>query len=135
MFAVTGGLHFGCLMSNGKLRVVKPERDFIYDALTAVSGYDERGNPLPTTLLSGASRTGAERVAEAWADRNMLPVKRLPLKTSSYGKKAPEMQRDKILEAKPDFLLVFPMDKTDILAKALCSAAEKAGIPTFHASY
>ncbi len=105
---VCGGREFGCYKESGKLVVVKPERNFICDVLDAAAGYGEDGLPLPIKIIHGACPTGADRVADAWAKRNMMPVKSFPADWDQFGKGAGPRRNQQMVDTKPNYCLAFP---------------------------
>lgn len=103
-----GGRDFGCFIRDGRLVVVKPERDFIHDTLTAVAGFNEDGEPLPVRLIHGDCPTGADRVAKAWAEKNMMPQKPFPADWDRYGKAAGPRRNQEMADYHPDICIAFP---------------------------
>lgn len=134
-WVVLGGENFGAVESNGKIRVIKPERNFIHDTLTAVAGFDRGGEPLACTIATTGGAYGVARVAEAWAEQNMMGIKRFPLKPKTWGKKAPQKRLEAILAAKPTHAIVFPLDKRDAHERALARDLEAARVPVFYAEF
>lgn len=134
-WVVLGGQNFGAVDVNGKVRVIKPERNFIHDVLTAVAGFDRNGEPYPCSIYTTGGDFGAPRVAEAWAEQNMMGLKRFPLKPKTWGKKAPQKRLEALLDAKPTHAIVFPLDKRDAPERALARDLETARVPVFYAEY
>ncbi len=85
---VAGGRDFGCWKRDGKLDVSKRERDFIYDEMNAICDYGADGESLPIILMHGACPTGVDLVVDKWAERNLIPVKRVGL---AYHRRAQDV--------------------------------------------
>lgn len=133
MILVCGGRDFACYMRNDKLVVVMPERNFIHDTLTACVGEDDKGNLNYVTILHGACSTGVDRVAQAWAERHMMGIKRRPAKWNTFGKAAGPKRNQEMVDMKPDYCLAFPSNGT---GTADCAKrAADAGIPVFYPKY
>jgi hypothetical protein len=129
---VCGGRDFGCFKRDGKLVVVKPERDFIHAVLTAVAGYDEDGSPRPLKIIHGDCPTGADRVAQAWADKHMMPFKRFPAKWDEFGKAAGPKRNQQMADFGANFCIAFPGGAG---TKDMVTRADEAGIPVFIPSW
>jgi len=115
-------------MEAGKLVVVKSERNFICDVLDAAAGYDESGQLLPIKIIHGACPAGADRVADAWAKRNMMPVKPFPADWDTYKKGAGPRRNQQMVDTMPSYVIAFPGGNgtRDCVARA-----ETAGILVF----
>lgn len=111
---VCGSREFGCYKQDGKLVVVRPERNFIHDVLTAAAGYDEHGNPLPLKIVHGPAETGAGRIAKAWADKHMMP------------------RSVSVDDAEVSYCIAFPCDAE---AKEVVQHCDEAGIQVFIPSW
>jgi len=125
---VTGGRSFGAYKKDGKLVVVKPERNFICDVMDAVCGYDKTGEPLPIILMHGACPTGVDLVVDKWADRNMMITKRYPADWKRYGNAAGPIRNQQMVDKGPSYCIAFPGgDGT----KDCVTRADEAGIQVF----
>ncbi|MGH6633427.1 MAG: DUF2493 domain-containing protein, partial [Sphingopyxis sp.] len=79
-------------------------------------------------LLHGATPTGAERAAACWADsRNVVQVAFRP-DWNRHGKAAPFKRNDRILEAMPVGIIIFPGTG---IQDNLADKARKMGIPVW----
>lgn len=59
-------------------------------------------------LVSGSCPTGADAMAEEWAERNSVLVERHPADWSKHGKAAGPLRNEEMAATKPDYCLVFP---------------------------
>jgi hypothetical protein len=125
---VAGGRSFGCFMRDGKLVVVKRERDFIYDVMNAICGYGEDGEPLPIILMHGACPTGVDRVVDKWAERNLIPVKRYPADWDKHGKAAGPIRNQQMVDKAPSYMIAFPGGAG---TRDCARRADEAGIQVF----
>lgn len=130
---VTGGRSFGCFFRDGKLIVVKPERNFIHDVLTAAAGYDEAGNPNPVRIVHGDCPSGADRIAQAWADRHMMPFKKFAADWDQFKKAAGPIRNQKMVDylaglEGPKYAIAFPGGSG---TRDCVTRCDEAGIQTF----
>jgi hypothetical protein len=115
-------------MRDGKLVVVKPERNFICDILTGIAGFDASGEPMPIKIIHGDCPTGADKVADAWAKRNMMIVKKFKADWDRYGKSAGPRRNQEMVDFGPNFAIAFPGGAG---TKDCVSRCEAANIPVF----
>lgn len=77
-------------------------------------------------LLHGATPTGAERAAACWADTRRVPQVAFRPDWNRHKKAAPFKRNDRMLEALPVGLVVFPGTG---IQDNLADKARKMGIP------
>lgn len=120
---VIGPPQEGCFKIPGGLRVVKPVRDVVWALLTAVSGYDEGGEPIFTEVITRGSDEGIDRLARAWAEKHMMAHIAVPARVSSFGaKKAVDVQVKEILDKEPAYVISFKSPNTKAFVDRLCAS-------------
>jgi hypothetical protein len=108
--AVTGGLDFN-------------DHRLIWDALDRI-----RAKHADMVLLHGGSPKGAERIAAAWADNRKVPQIVFKPDWARHAKAAPFKRNDRMLEALPVGVLVFPGTG---IQDNLADKAKQLGIPVW----
>jgi hypothetical protein len=93
----------------------------IWDVLDRV-----HGRHADMVLLHGATPTGAERAAACWADTRRVPQVAFRPDWNRHKKAAPFKRNDRMLEALPVGLVVFPGTG---IQDNLADKARKMGIP------
>ena len=99
--------------------------DMILDAINAcvVEG---------VTIIDGAA-SGADALAEEWADDNDIPNERYPADWLTHGKSAGPIRNQQMLDAKPDAVVAF-VDKPLVESrgtKHMTDIATAAGIAVY----
>jgi YspA, cpYpsA-related SLOG family len=79
-----------------------------------------------TVLLHGGSPKGAERIAACWADSRKVPQIAFRLDLTRHKNAAPFKRNDKLLEALPIGVVVFPGSG---ISDNLADKARTLGIP------
>jgi YspA, cpYpsA-related SLOG family len=79
-------------------------------------------------LLHGGSPKGAERIAACWADSRKVPQVVFKPDWTRQGRAAPFKRNDRIIEALPIGVIVFPGSG---ISANLADKAKKAGIPVW----
>jgi len=65
--------------------------------------------PHPVTLVITGGASGADALAERWAETHHIPVRRFPADWKAHGKQAGPLRNQKMLdEGRPDFIVAFP---------------------------
>lgn len=130
---VAGSREFGCYKDDrGELRVVKRERDFIYDVMNVICGYGEDGEPLPIILMHGACPTGVDRVVDKWAERNLIPTRRFPADWKKHGRGAGPKRNQVMVDKGPNYMIAFCGGSG---TRDCVRRAEDAGIQVFFPKY
>ncbi|MBC7145247.1 MAG: DUF2493 domain-containing protein [Thioclava marina] len=79
-------------------------------------------------LLHGGSPKGAERIAAVWADNRKVPQVAFKPDWTKYAKAAPFKRNDRMLDAMPIGVIVFPGTG---IQENLADKARKMGIPVY----
>jgi hypothetical protein len=95
----------------------------IWDALDKI-----RAKHPDMVLLHGGSPRGAERIAACWADNRKVPQVLFKPDWTRHNKAAPFKRNDRMLEAVPIGVVVFPGSG---IAANLADKAKKLGIPVW----
>ncbi|KQZ61091.1 hypothetical protein ASD67_17605 [Sphingopyxis sp. Root1497] len=85
-----------------------------------------KGRHADMILLHGATPTGAERIAACWADSRGVAQVAFRPDWNRHGKAAPFKRNDRMIEALPVGLIVFPGTG---IQDNLADKAKKAGVP------
>lgn len=112
--AVCGGRHFA-------------NRRWLFDVLNTFHA----GTFGPIEVLLHGAAPGADRLAQQWARRHRVPDVPYVAQEAQYGASAEPMRNRRVIMARPDFVIAFPVDPC---AADLVTKARAAGIPAFYVS-
>ncbi len=117
---IIGPPEYGCSKVIGGLRVNKPIKELVWALLTAVGGYDSNGEPLYSEVITRGGDDGVDKLAQAWADKHMIPHTGIPANVASFGKvEAEKRQIAEILDMAPSCAISFKSKHTDAFMKKL----------------
>lgn len=80
------------------------------------------------TIVHGAARNGADRIAVLWAVRNNVIHEPHPANWLQYGKAAGHIRNKEMVDSKPDYAMFFIKGESKGTLNCL-GHAQKAGIP------
>lgn len=86
-------------------------------------------NPKPTLIIHGDA-SGADQLADKWAQLRQVAVRRYPADWTELGRAAGPIRNQEMLETeKPDLLVAFPGGPG---TADMVSRAKEAGVPVQH---
>jgi len=92
--------------------------------------YSQQGYPKDVTLVSGACRTGADRMAEKAASLIGFTVEHHPADWNRHGRGAGFIRNNEMIKLGADVCFAFILNSSSGSTHT-AKYAEKAGIPTF----